>query len=514
VTTVLSGIGDSPIPRIAREFRFAQGPSTGASNTRPIVISGNKQTTGTETVETLGLPIADLADCRTRFGNRSEITWSYIAATMVDPEATYYGMAVAEGGGATTSSVNFTIATTASAATTVEIHWGGFIYYVNVASGDTAGTQATNIVARINQDPYLPFTAAVNGGVPEQVDVTTVQKGPRSQYVLKALRMIYTQNVSSTVTKSSVSAGTTADSFTNAITALGNAEIYYHAPACTASSSVTTSDGGVGAYVDFIRTQALPINGKNQVVVFGLDCSQSSGASVTGSAAANSVYAVFVRVENNDWPPGMIAAHMAAVKRRMEVIYPAANLRDYTNSDTTPFGILDPYAKGDRPTKAEIAADLNAGVTPIAFYPNGQAYIPRQITGYSWLGSSTTRDYRAREGHIPSVVHFFWEELVRRYSAQKQPNVADDPPNGVRPLKGVDYPATMKGLINQLIDECSGPMINGAPILDPSPDAIRQMKESLVVERKTGGFGINCLVLPVEHNLFDDFMINQGGNPY
>ena len=68
MTLLLTGIGESPIPRIAREFRFAQGLSTGAGNDRPVVLVGNKTSAGSETVSTLGGIIESLEDCENRFG--------------------------------------------------------------------------------------------------------------------------------------------------------------------------------------------------------------------------------------------------------------------------------------------------------------------------------------------------------------------------------------------------------------------------------------------------------------
>ena len=230
-------------------------------------------------------------------------------------------------------------------------------------------------------------------------------------------------------------------------------------------------------------------------------------------SAANSVYATFFRVKDSDWTPGMVAAHCMAAKRRKEFVYPAASLRDLTQSDEVTFAIPDPYDKADRPDEIDVAADLNNGITPVCFRPNGQAYLPRQITSYSVL-SGATKDYRARPGHIPSVVFEFWEELARRFDAQRQDAVAADPIPPAKPLAGVMYPSAMRSMVNRLVDDMAGPFSNGKPLLDPSPEAIRRMKDSLVVELNAAGFGVQCLVEPVRHDYFDDFLINQGGVAY
>lgn len=513
MTSSLTGLAADPRPRIAREFKFAQGNSTGASNDRPVIFVANKTSDGSETVETLGAPIADEADCIARFGKRSEIHWMYRACTMVDRTASISAIAVAENGTATAATVVFTFTTTADDVSTIAIEWATERILVGVSSGDTAIAQAAAVAAAINAQPYLPFTAA-QGNAPNdhKVTVTMSQLGPRGDFVLNALRVRYLKTIATTVAKAAITSGTGADDVANAIDAL-SAEFYYHVPSCTANTTVTTSDGGVGEYIQAIRDRALPTVGYDEQAVFGLDCTQAQATSVAISSAANSVYASFFRVESNDWPPWMVAAHCAAVKRSQEVVYPAANLAGYTQTDSTTFAIPDPYDKTDRPTVAEIKADLNNGITPIAFTSNGQSYIVRQITSYNVL-SSGLKDYRAREGHIPSVVHFFWEELLRRYAAQRQPNIAADPPKGVKPIPGYDYPRSVKALIYRTIDDLAGEFSNQKALLDSSPDAIQRMKDSTTVTLQNGGFFVNVLVEPVVHNLFDDFLISQGGNAY
>jgi phage tail sheath gpL-like len=403
--------------------------------------------------------------------------------------------------------------TTADGPSSIAIEWATEQIQVGVSSGDTAIAQAAAVAAAINADPYLPFVATVGSSPNDhKVTATMVQLGPRGDYVMDALRVRYLKTIASSVSKAAITSGTGADDVTLALAAISG-EFYYHVPSCTATTTVTATDNGVGEYVQAIRDRALPATGYDEQVVFGLDCTQAQATSVAISSGANSVYASFFHVEDNDWPPWMVAAHCAAVKRSQEVVYPAANLAGYTQTDTTVFAIPDPWDKTDRPTVTEQKADLNNGVTPIAFTANGRSYIVRQITSYNVL-STGLKDYRAREGHIPSVVHFFWEELLRRYAAQKQPNRAADPPKGVKPIPGYDYPRTIKALVYRCIDDMAGEFSNQKALLDSSPDAIRRMKESTTVTLQPGGFFVNVLVEPVVHNLFDDFLVNQGGSAY
>jgi phage tail sheath gpL-like len=522
----LTGIATtSPLPGTKRELRFAQGTKSNAGQSRAVVLVGNK-TGGSATLDGMGDAlntvvspslIATSEDFETRFGKRSELNWMYRKYTAVDPNANIYVVAVPENGSATAATRTFTFATAASDTTTCLIEWGGETLEFTVNSGDTAIVQAAAAVAKITADPYLPFSAAIGAGGSEHiVTLTAANGGPRGDLVLGRVRMRYRKAVATTITVGSVTGGTGADDFTNALAALGQFEIYYHVAACTATAGVTTTDNGVGEYITFINDQALPANGKEQIVNFGLVGTQGQATTVATSSAANSVNAVFWHAENSDWTPAMIAAHCTAVKRSQEMIHPAANLSGYTNSENTRFTLPDPYDKNDRPTAIEQAADLDNGVTPIAFYPDGTSYIVRQVTARSWTGSSATKEYRAREGHIPSVVHYFWGEVEARYAVAKQqsPHVAADPVKGQKPVKGVMYPGAVAKIVTGVIDDFSGPAIGSIPLLDPSPDAIARMKASVAVVDMVDGTSAICDVEPVRHNLKGHFLINQTGPAY
>ncbi len=513
----LTGIDPfSPSPRIAREFRFAQGPSTGSGNGRPILLVGNKLSGGSEAVETIGEPIANEADCYLRTGQRSEIAWMYRAAIQADPTATYYFCAVAENGSATASDVTFTFATTATAATNIIIESMGETLTVGVSTGDTAIVQAAAVALKITQNPDLPFSAAQQAPANDhKVKLTCVGLGPRGDYIMNRVRIRYSTSAGTTVAKGAVTAGTGADDVTLACSsAIAMKEFFYHAISQTAVTTVTASDNGLGEYIDFIRAQAAPSVGKQQLVCAGLDCAQSLRTAVGVSSASNSAYAILVGVENNDWMPWMIAAHVVAAKRLQEMRYAGASLAGYTNSDTTPFKIPAPYSAGDAPTETEIAADLNNGITAIRFTPQGAAVIVRQICAYNYVPGTSAKDYRTREGHIPSVIFYAWEELKRRWMVIKQSNVTEDQPAGAKPLKGFNTPKTMRDLVNSVIDDLSGnncPSDNTA-ILDPA--AVPAMKASVFVETRPGGFGVSVNWQPVRHDLFDDFLILQGGPGY
>jgi phage tail sheath gpL-like len=512
----LTGVDpSSPLPGIKRELRFAQGSSTGAGQSRSVVLVGNKTSAGSETTNTLSTAVLNSQDLEDRVGRRSELYWMYNKYVAVDPNATIYIMVVPENGSGTAASATFTFVTAASAVTTLELAWGGETIGITVNEGDTAIVQAAALTSKINEQAYFPFTAAIGGSGSEHiVTITASNVGPRGDNVINRVRTRYLKNVTTTCTKSAITSGTGADDFTLALTALAAAEIYYHVAACTATSGVTATDNGVGEYISFISTQALPANGKSQIVNFGLVSTQANATTVATSSAANNVYAVFWHAENNDWTTGMIAAHCTAAKRLKETLHPSANLTGYSNTEITPFQVPDPFDKSDRPTTVEMEADLNNGVTPIAFDATGAARIVRQVTSRSWLGSSATKDYRAREGHIPSAIHYTWAEVFNRYLVTRQDHVAANPTKGQPPLKGVTYPGAVESLINGVIDDLAGPAIGGIPVLDPSPDAVIRMKKSVQCVDMVAGISATADFEPVRHNNKGHFLLNQTGPGY
>ena len=212
----------------------------------------------------------------------------------------------------------------------------------------------------------------------------------------------------------------------------------------------------------------------------------------------------------------MIAGFMAGARWLLEQAYPGASFTGYANTDAHAMLVPDPYSKSDRPTASEATADLNNGVTPIMFGPSGAPYLNRDITSYSLVPGTSTKDYRAREGHIPSALDAAWEYLYERWAAIRQPNVCDDIKPGARPLKAFTTPVDMRRLVYSAIDVLSSNAspFDNTPILDPSPAAVKRMKDSVYVEARADGFGVSVNWEPVRHDNKDDFLILQGGPAY
>jgi phage tail sheath gpL-like len=485
---------NDPRPGTFREITLGVGESNTSGVVDDVLLLGNKTSDGSETVDTLNDPIQSLSDMIARFGKRSEITWMYRKYVAADPNATIYAIAPAEAGGAAAATRTFTFVTAASGESTLYIDWGGETTSISVSSGDTAIVQAAAFAEAINDasDSSWPMTAVIGGAGSEHiVTVTSANLGTRAPLVLARIRTRYSKTVATVITAGAVGGGTGEDDFTTAYGYAAKGLYSYQASAKHSTSGVTTTDNGIGEHIEQIRTQALPATGKEQYVFFGLVGTQAQATTVATSSAANSARAFFMHVENCPWTPAMMAAHYAAVVRSKQIVYPAHNFDGHTASDTNVFQVPAPYDKADWLTDTEIRADLNNGVTPVAFSARGASSIVRHITSRSLSGSAS--DYRVRDGHIVRCIDIVWRHVAAPWASTKQNNVAAEPPAGTLPKPKTTYPSAARAMVCSIIDDaCSAAPfgIYPGPILDPS--LADQMKALVLVTKVSGGLQVSA----------------------
>jgi phage tail sheath gpL-like len=497
---VLTGIDpNDPIPGQAIEIRTAQGVGSGAAGQRKVVFLAQKTSAGSETENELNDLIADEDDAVTRFGNRSEMLTMYRKYVLVDPGAEIYGIAIPAGAG-TASTVTFTIATNATAATTLVVDWGGDLIEVSVASGDTPTNQADNTVAAINDKFEWPFSAANVAGV---ITVTMLSPlGPRGDNTLNGIRMYYRKSVSSTVTKGSVTSGTTDDDHTTALSILATRNIYYQVSSKTLTGAASATDNGIGEHATQITSLALPATGIRQELYFGY-IGQASNIT-TYATSLNNQRVKMIWAQGTSWTPAMLAAHYAAVSRMKRIAVPAARLTDYGLSARGVqeiFIVPKPWLVADLPTTAEIRSALNNGATVINWTTAGQAYIVRDITTRSLNG--TANDYRVRSGHIIPALDYAAEVIADRVNTTAQDFVSDNPAEGLFPTDNTTVPQQVRGIIFEAIDLLiANP---GGPVLDPG--LVDSMKASVEVRRLTNGTSSKMRLEAAKHNDKTQFLI-------
>jgi phage tail sheath gpL-like len=508
-----------PLPADRREFIFAAGLNSTSGKSRDVLLYGNKTSAGSETTNTITTPLLGDDDAIARMGRRSELYNGYRKAVSVDPNATYYFVAVPEGGGATAAAVTFTFAgTVPSDATTLEISLIGEKVFVSVAKSTAFADIAIAASAAINaaSEGSWPCTSTASG---DTSPVVAANLGPRGDLLLgstssKGMRMRFLTNVGTTVTKGALTAGATDDDFTAALAEAASGEYYYQTSPKHATATVTSTDNGMGEHIEFVRLQASPSYGKTQVALFGLVGTQAQATAVAISAAANSVYARFFHQENSDWTPMMLASHHGAVIRSQEILHPAANCNGYASSDNTTYQVPPYYLKADIPSDAELRADINSGVSPVG-QKRGRPSLVRHVTSRS-LNAQGNNDYRAREGHLTSVVEFAWQTILARWTSQRQPFVDDDPPANGKPKARTSTPSQLRAIIDTVIDDLTSdkPLgIYDGPLLAPSKAA--QMKKTKVVTKAgPGKLSASVEMFAVEHLIGSETTIRETSPAY
>jgi phage tail sheath gpL-like len=506
----LTGVDSfDPRPGILRELQVAQGDSGAGGRSRQAVMFANMATgTGSGSVDGLGdalnVPrlVASRADVIARANYHSEALVGHDAFRAVNTETDLYIVYVAPGSGA--ASATLTFATTANASSAVRISLMGETVEVGVASGDTAIIVAAAVAAKISAQLHWPVTAAIGGGGSEHiVTVTAGFVGSRGDSYLTSLRASFKRSAAMTVTKSAVTPGSTDDDQTAGIAALDGFEIYYQINPKTTTTTVTATDNGIGEHITALTAHYAPASGKAEELFVGVI--GTNAQAITTAVSINSHICKVIWAEDNDYSPLQLAATAAGVQAKEEASDRGRPIFTYgPGGDGSPLPIPDPFDITDRPTATEVKAALNNGVSPVEFTATGKALFTWLITSRSETNS--VKDYRARAGHIPSVIADYWETLRIRYTATKQLRVAADRAKGEKPLAGFTYPADVASLMRGVIDD----KIDGArATLDPAQRAA--MKASVDATLAVGGAGVSAIaqLQAVKPNLKGHFLIQE-----
>lgn len=529
----LTGIDPlDPTPATRRELIFGAGMSSGGTS-RDVVLYGNRTAAGTEPLDILGTVIVDDANAKVRFGSRSELYRMYRSYTSVDQGANIYGVAATLGVGLTSSTCTLTYAAPPAAvcttATTQVITIQGTDINVPIAVGDTPTIIAATAADRINaaDDGKLEVIATPAAGVVTVVYVTTSTRG---QHVIGTaalptvgLRARFLSTTNVTCIKAVTFDGSSVDDMEVALASVANSEIYYHVtakhtttgvgPVVGDITAISNTDGGLGEHRAMIVEQALPINGKEQVLICSALGTQAQHTAI--GVGLNSARAFIFSQEDSDWTPAMLAAHNAAVVRSQQIAHPSANFAGYTASDTSIYQVREPFDIADRPSAVEIRADLNNGVCPVACTANGKPYLVRFVTSRSWDALGTSHDYRARPGHVTSALDFTWGVIKARWLSTKQPFVANDPKEGLPPTARTSTPGYLAALIKSVIDDLasSKPLgIYDGPIL--APDKVAQMKAAVITSKIAAGLYASADFIAVEHLYKGEFKLSDVGDSY
>ena len=414
-----------PRPGTIRELRVAQGAGGAGGRSRQAVAFVNMATgTGSSTLDgrgdALNVPrlITERQDVIDRFGYHSEALGPcYDVFRRHNTVTDLYLVGVVAGTGA--ASIPFTFANSATASNTLYIDFIGERVSVPVANGDNVTTIAAAAKDKINAQLHWPATAANASGV---LTVTCGFTGSRGDYYMDKIRFSWARPAATTITKGSLTAGSADDDQTNAILGLEGFEIYYQINPKTSTSSVTSTDNGIGEHVAALATRYSPQGGKAEVIHFG--AVGTNAQAITLAQSVNYHQAFPIWAEANDYSPLMLATTACAVQAYEEAGDRGCPIFDYGPAGNGKrLDIPAPFANGDRATPTELKAALNGGVTPVEFSASGKAKLTWQITSRSLTNG--VADYRARMGHMPSCLADYWESLRIQWTAIKQLRIAE-----------------------------------------------------------------------------------------
>lgn len=448
---VLTGLSSSdPIPGQYAEIVFGAENATRANLERTMILVGNKLSTGSATAETViygpdtTVPMSTESDVTTLFGSGSELHREFRRAVKHNPFAKIYAIAMAENGSGVAGTGTVTITGPASAAGAVRVFVADEFVEVAFISGDSATTIAAALVTQINAQSHWPCTASNSAGV---ITLTSKQKGARANFIQysAAVKPFAGTGVGASPAASSLfTSGAGVDSLTNVLAALDGKFFYYHV---VPSEDATE----LGKYKTFIDTQALPINGLRQRFVFG--SIDTVGNTITITTAINFARAECIWQYVSDVPPCELAAAGAASYLLGESgSIPKCNFDFYGEATGELWSIKAPLS-GLQPTRIQIQAALNAGITPITSRPSGSTYLVKRCTTKFKTGSVV--DYRVRDSHKVTICDFYTDDLLAIFALQFHgKNLTDDPKTKEEVLgANVVTPRNIRTATNGLTDD-------------------------------------------------------------
>lgn len=435
-----------PVPGEYVEVNFAQGEASAGTGTYAALLIGGMLSTGTATPDTViygpdtTVSMATEAEAISLFGAGSELHRQWRRFVAVNQTTPLYALAVSEGTtpGAATGTITF--ATTATSAGTARIYVGDEFVDIGISTGDSPTVSAAAAVKAINGKTHWPVTAGNSSGV---VTITSKQKGLRANFI-RYFAQIKPSGIGTTVTPTAstlTSGGTVSDDLTTALTTIVARRFYYLVPAAEDATQL-------GALLSQVATQALAVTGIRQRVVAGSVDTLANGITLT--TAMNGTRAEVSWLAQSDVPPCELAANAAAVYTLEEApLVPRLNFSGYGDdaASSANWKIKAPLS-GAAPTRSQILAALNAGLTPIGVR-NGRTYLVKRITTRFLSGS--TVDYRARDAHKVTVCDRYADDLLVKAASQLRGKSIGDDPKKNESLPGtVITPRVVKAMINRL----------------------------------------------------------------
>ena len=387
MSVIVPGLSTSrKTPGVYLNVILGGAASSPATQAIKILLMGNKTAAISAASPTISLPAGSIAvntpvllasedDASSYFGLGSEVHLMARAVFAQYPDATVYGIAVAEAG--TASDVICTFATSASAAFSIRIRACGYTFDVSVASGDTATAIATAVSSAVNAVTWLPFYAQYSTGA---VTFTAKNTGLRGNALSVQLSFVSSAGVETVITTSSTTSpgsttgimsggaatgnqyrfagGATQDDFTAALSAITPTRYHRIVGACIDATNI----GLISAHVT--AQSAVTVQKREQGIVATNDTAANT---ITLATGVNNARMQVAWHYNSPVPPCMVAAQVAAARVIGDAFVGGTLPGEASNPDANLSGlqlatIPAQLNVDDEPTSTEIESALNNGV--------------------------------------------------------------------------------------------------------------------------------------------------------
>lgn len=449
---VITGLASNdPVPGEYIDVAFAQGIASNALGSYAALIIANMLSSGAGSTGTVygpdtAIPMLGEDDAIQLFGAGSEAHRMVRRFLSINQSTPLYVVCVAENGSAQPATGTITITGPATASGTLRIYVADEFVDVGFAKGDTATVIGDNAVTQVTAKSHWPVTVTNASGV---LTLTTKQKGARANLVRYFARLIpFTgSGVSVTpVASTAMSSGSASDDLTTITSTISAQRFYYMVPAANDSTQLS-------ALASFINAQAVPTVGLRERMVAG--SADTLANSLTITDGINGARAEVLWLYQSDVPPCELAASGAAAYALGELPDPPRlNFNGYGQGDGEAWPVKAPLS-GAAPTRSQIAAALNGGLSPVGVNRASTYIVKRVTTRYK---NGAVLDYRIRDPHKVTIADRYADTIKTTAAAElRGKSIGDDPKkNEPTPGPSVVTPRVLKTLCNRITDSFAG----------------------------------------------------------
>ena len=410
------------VPSVVGEIVFAQGPSNASSGDRGTIMVAPMSSAGKWDANSV-YTIKTEQDAIDGAGVGSPMHRAIKRFLTVNKSSKLYALPyAATSGGAQSADGYVKISGTATSAGIISITIVSTTVQAAVSVGDTASEVGAQLVAGINQQQYLPVTAAwdASKGVLLVAKIAGASQGTSTSNVIsyhgvqsKAAGLTISQPGSYLGEGAGATAGvdgstTELANLTAALATIDPTRYYYVAITCPGTDAAEV-------LATHISTKSDPIPGLRSISIFG-------GSETVANSATIAVARNYERLNmiNQPKPEDDIAAivgNYAAIRNKYEQLDIAYNFDNFSGKDWL---VPATWSTTNFPDLEDINDALSDGVTLIASRLGGVSYIPKTVTTRSKDSTGLIDDWRALETHRISVADAVLDKHLAQHAVTYQ----------------------------------------------------------------------------------------------